>query len=297
VLSVPFNDDEAIDWHSLEREVEFLATSPGISVLAIGFASEIIRLTDIELDQLIQRSVSAAGPRTAVVAAVRAGGTRAAAMRADTAASAGAQYIMAAPPPGCATDQSAIDFYGAVADASGLPVIVQDAPAASGVELPTARIALLVDALGDQVAAIKVEPMPSAPKISALRAAVPDDMTILGGAGGADFLNELQRGSNGTMPGAALPEIFTQVFDEHTLGDTKAAVRSFAALLPLITTSMRTPDTFIHVQKEILRRRAVFTSSRLRTPADTIDPHVDRELDELLSNELLARSLEPRGPS
>jgi len=289
VLSMPFDDDEGIAVESLEREIDFLVDA-GADTVAVGFGSEIIRLTDRELDQVTRSIVERAAGRAGVIAAVRAGSARAGAERAAAAAACGADAIMAAPPLGTAGEEQAVGFYGALAAAAGLPIVVQDAPAASGVDLAPAWLERIVNEV-EGIAALKVEPVPSAAKISAVCERIGARVPILGGGGGLDFLHELRRGASGTMPGAALPELFLRVHRLHRDGDDDGAARCFQALLPVTAMSLRSPDTFLFVQKEILRRRGVLRSARLRAPGARPDRRVEEELDALLQAPLVAESL------
>ena len=52
---------------------------------------------------------------------------------------------------------------------------------------------------------------------------------------------------------------------------------------PLLVLSARTADTFLYTQKEILHRRGIIPSARLRAPSERIDADLARELDVLLS--------------
>jgi 4-hydroxy-tetrahydrodipicolinate synthase len=281
ILSMPFLDDDAVDLDSLVAEAEFLAET-GIDGIGFGYGSEIVRLTDAERDAALAAVAGALKGRLPIIAATGANSTRAALLRAEAAREAGADFLMISPPatPGISSDDLSA-HYGAIADRIGLPIIVQDAPGMTGVTMSAEVLGHLANEI-EGVVAVKVEALPPAPKVSAVVARVGATATVLGGAGGVDFVHELARGARGTIPGAALPELFVSVWRHFRAGQVNAARTEFNQFLPLLALSARTSDTFLFAQKEILRRRGVLPSARLRAPAERIDAEFSHELDTLL---------------
>ena len=105
---------------------------------------------------------------------------------------------------------------------------------------------------------------------------------MLGGAGGLDFVHELERGARGRIPGAAFPEVFVRVWELHRRGQRDEARGLFNRYLPLLALSSRNRDTFLFIQKEILRRGGILRSARLRAPCAQPDAALLAELDALL---------------
>jgi 2-keto-3-deoxy-L-arabinonate dehydratase len=278
VVSMPFSDDESLDLDALGAEIEFLAAAE-VDGVALGLASEVLRLTDGERDAALAVVADAAAGRVPVVASVSGGSTHAACARAEAAVERGADALMITPPPAPAA--ALLDHYTAIGARCGAPIVVQDAPGMTGVEM---SVELLAELAGiEQVAALKIEANPPAPKVSAVAARVGDRCAVLGGAGGVDFARELERGAAGTLPGSGLPELFVQVWRRHRDGEVDAAARLFERHLPLLTLAARTADGFVFVQKEILRRRGVLASARLRAPCELPDADFLRELDAALA--------------
>ena len=93
---------------------------------------------------MLETIAGAAGGRVPVVAGVSAATPSAAIGFAADAAAAGAVALMLLPPLGYRADARELEaFYAAVADASGLPVILYNNPDASGVDLAPELIAPL----------------------------------------------------------------------------------------------------------------------------------------------------------
>jgi dihydrodipicolinate synthase/N-acetylneuraminate lyase len=288
ILATPFAPDDSIDHDALARQVE-ATLAWGSTAVGFGFASEVHRMTEAERDAAVGTAAAAAPEGTPVMAHVWAGSVTALERRLVDAAEAGATVAMVPAPPVVALDDAATEaFFTAGADAGVVPIVVQDAPALTGVAI-SAR--LLAELLGHpRVAAVKVEAVPSAPKVGAVAEAVGGASGVLGGGGGFDFLHELQRGASGTMPGAALPEPFARVLKLHGEGETERARAAFHRILPLLAVSQRSFDTYVGLQKQILVQRGVIASARLRAPCEAPDPGLAAELDEIwpVVDELLA---------
>lgn len=281
ILMTPVLEDGEIAWDDLRREVEFLIAQ-GVSAYGFGFGSEVFRLTEAELDAALEIVVRQTAGRAQVIANVQAGSTRAAVERAHAARAIGADAVMIPPPAFSAPDPQALfHHYETVARTVGIPIVVQDAPGMSGIELAPELLLRLGHEI-EQVVALKVEAEPSAPKIGRIVRGLDSDVAVLGGGAGLDLLHELRRGAHGTMPGAALADAFLRVWRLHREERRKEARREFDRLLPLLVLGTRSLDTFLFVEKEILRRRGVFSTARLRLPAQPPEAELGAELDRLL---------------
>jgi 4-hydroxy-tetrahydrodipicolinate synthase len=174
------------------------------------------------------------------------------------------------------------ETFATVAERGGVPIVVQDAPQNTGVDLAPATLArLLIEAPG--VAAVKVEPASPAHKIELIVEQLDGKAgLIIGGAGGLDYLHELERGASGTMPGPAHPELFAAIGRLHEKRDIRPAYELFARALPLMALCQRDMDTFLFVQKHVLVRRGVLANANLGRPHRDLDAGLPAEVDELI---------------
>jgi len=192
--------------------------------------------------------------------------------------------LMITPPAMASAGPSQVrDHYAGIAEEVGLPIIVQDAPGLSGVSISNELLAELATSI-ELVASIKIESIPPAPRVGAVAKLVGEHATVLGGAGGIDFMHDLQRGGQGTIPGAAHPELFSYIWSRFKAGDVAEARRCFNRFLPLLALMWRSLDHFLLAQKVVLHRRGVLGTARLRTPSEQIDPEFIAELDQMLSD-------------
>lgn len=283
ILSMPFRDDDAVDLDALVAQAVWLAET-GVDGVGFGFGSEIFRLSERERDEAVTQVAQALDGRLPIVVATSANSTHAAVQRAEAAKGAGGTILMITPPAYVTTTpDDLIAHYATIAERMGLPIIVQDAPGMTGVTMAPELLARIAREI-DLVAAVKVESVPPAPKVGAVAAIIGDAATVLGGAGGSDFMHELMRGARGTIPGAAMPELFVAVWRLFDAGKVAEARCLFNRYLPLFALTGRTMDLFLYTQKELLRRRGILPSARMRLPAERIDPDYTRELDAMVSD-------------
>jgi len=282
ILVTPFADDGSVDLAQMDAQIEFLA-GVGVGWVGFGFGSESHRLAAEELEQATARAVATAAGRLGIVGNAGMTSVPAGVEAVRRARRAGAQLAMLRPSGLEGIGEADLfETVAAVAEGGGLPLVVQDAPQSTGVQMSPRFLARLLREVPG-VAAVKVEPPGPAPKMSQIveeLSGAPG--VIIGGAGGLDYLHELDRGAVGTMPGPAYPEIFRAVESLHAAGDRGEAFRIFSRVLPLMTLCNRDMETFLYVQKHVLVRRGVLRTASLRRPHRPIDVRLSAEVDELL---------------
>src|SRR4051795_3283930 len=196
----PFTADDEVDVAALRANLEVLVEAGVGGIVATGTMGEAGQLSDAERRVVVETCVAVADGRIPIVVGISAGSTAAAARNAAAAREAGAAGVMCLPPlhyPG--THGEMVAFYRAVEEAAGgLPIMLYNNPAASGVELAPAEIAAIAADVGG-VAAVK-ECSGDARRIAAL---VNDtDLEIL--VGGDDWaLEGFATGATGWVSGVA----------------------------------------------------------------------------------------------
>jgi 4-hydroxy-tetrahydrodipicolinate synthase len=223
--------------------------------------------------------------RVPVVVGVSARGTHLAKALARMAKEHGADAVMVAPPQGLRNLDAVAGYYGEVSRAAALPLVLQDEPVTTQVVMPAPFLARL-HAEVPGVEAVKLEEVPTLPKVTALRRTLPSEVAIFGGMGGVYLFEELTRGAAGAMTGFAYPEALRSVIEHWAAGRRAAARELFYRWLPLIRYEMQpgsVPGFSLAIRKEILRRRGWLRTAVVRPPTPGLDAGVPAELDELLS--------------
>jgi 4-hydroxy-tetrahydrodipicolinate synthase len=270
VLATPFHPSGELDLESLQRLVDFQVSSGVDGVAVFGFASEGFALTSAERAHIL-RIVTGSGLPD--VAGVGATAVREAVEQTRAAQDHGAAAAMVLPPYLVKPSQAQlVDFYGEVARDGGLPVMVQDAPGPTGVNMPVPLIAEMSKLEG--VASVKVETQPTAPKVGAVVAATSAEFGVLGGQNALFVLEEYARGAVGTMPACEFPDLLAPVLRSGSRED-------FNRLLPLIRFGLQ-PGIAWSIHKHVLVRRGIIASATVRSPAVDADPATLAYLDDIL---------------
>jgi 4-hydroxy-tetrahydrodipicolinate synthase len=170
--------------------------------------------------------------------------------------------------------------YERIAGAVDLPIVVQDYPQTSGVQMPTAFIARLAQNI-PTVRYLKLEDPPTPTKLSAIRELTGDRLGIFGGLGGVFLLDELARGSIGAMTGFAYPEVLVKVCRHMAEGDRAQAEDVFHRYLPLILFESQ-EGIGLSIRKEALFHRGLIATPRLRHPGGPVNEATRRELHRLI---------------
>ena len=285
ILATPFREDGELDIAGLPRLIES-ALATGVNGLTIlGIAGEAHRLTDEERRRVVETVVKETRGRVPVAVGVSASGTHLATAFARMAREHGADALMVAPPAGLKNLNLVAEYFRTVAAATGLPIVLQDEPVTTQVNMPAPFIAQVCAEIA-QIQAVKLEEPPTLPKITRLRALFGDRVAIFGGLGGVYFFEELSRGADGAMTGFPYPEALRAIREHFVAGRRDEARALFYRWLPLIRYESQpgaTPGTAVGIRKEILRRRGWIASALVRPPAPTLDAATQTELDELLA--------------
>jgi len=159
IAPTPFSEQGEVDLDGQRRILDCHIDQGVDGICILANYSEQFALTDDERRTLMDVSLEHVAGRVPVIVTVSHFSTRIAAMRARQAAEAGASMLMLMPPYHGATlraDERLIqEHFSAVAEASGLPLMLQDAPI-SGTPLDVASLVRLAKSV-PAVRAFKIE--------------------------------------------------------------------------------------------------------------------------------------------
>jgi 4-hydroxy-tetrahydrodipicolinate synthase len=288
IVPTPFLPDGALDEASLPRLAAFVRATGVDGMTILGVLGEAGRLGDAERGRVIDGVVAAAADLPVCVGVSHASTDRAIAF-AREAERAGAHSVMLAPPPlARPTDAAIRRHYLAVAAAISIPVVVQDHPASSGVPM-SSDLLLALAAEAPSCRVIKLEEEPTPPKAGRLVSGSPD-VVVLGGLGGGMLLEELRRGSHGTMTGFGFPEILVAVVRRWFGGDRSGAAEIFDRYATVIRFENQALLN-LAIRKLVYQRRGAMAHATVRAPGMPPDPGTVADLDDLLERTGLAASM------
>jgi 2-keto-3-deoxy-L-arabinonate dehydratase len=278
ILCTTFAEDGALDLESQQRLVDHLLEAGAHGLGLFGNASEGYALTGAERVSILKLVRNQVDGRIPLVVSTGHTGTDAAAEMSREARDLGADALMVLPPYYVKTDGDGLMFYfDAISRASGVPIMVQDAPLMTQVALPPALLARMAREI-EQVRLVKLEAPPTAPKVSAVAAA--SDIIVFGGLNGQFFIEEVERGSRGVMPGSDMIPMFVDVWNRLAAGDRTGAWRAFTRALPLVRFELQ-PGLGVSAMKHNLAAAGVIRSARVRHPTASLDARGLAELDFL----------------
>lgn len=275
IMQTPFLESLVIDEASLRRETDFLLRCGVHGMVWPAGAGETHTLSHDERVRYSKVIVEEARGRIPVAIGVHAPNKFEAADYARHAEAIGADAMLALSQTDDTTDRGILtDYFTAIASASKLPLIIQ-------VSSPALTVDYLID-LAKKLPTfryVKEEQRPVPPRVDRYVREAKGLLTPMTGGGSRNLLNEMARGSCGTMPGAGFADIQAQIWDWYDSGDKKRARDLFAKMLMMAVLEEHTGYV---LQKEILRRRGVFKTTQMRgARKPSMDEGDLRELDEV----------------
>ena len=130
ILVTPFDGTGRIDEDSLARLVEFNLAA-GVHGVGVAIGSEMFKLSEAERALVTRRVIETVKKRVPVVINTGAGGTDLAVTYSRSAEEAGADALMIMPPAFMpAGPAEVLDYFRAISAAVGIPIFLQDTPAA-----------------------------------------------------------------------------------------------------------------------------------------------------------------------
>ena len=276
-MVTPFHPDGSLDPLGAQTLATHLVDRGCDGIVLNGTTGESPTTTDAEQDRLLRAVLEAVGDRAAVTTGIGSNDTRHTVELARAAERAGAHGLLLVTPYYSRPTQEGIARHvTAVADATGLPVMLYDIPARTGVRLHRETLLRLAEH----------------PRVTAVKDAAYD---LLGSArviadsglsyySGADELNLplYALGAVGAVSTVAnvAPEQTRAVLDAHSSGDNAEALRQQQRLLPLIEAMMGSaPGT---VTAKALLRALDLPAGPVRLPLVDADPELVRELTAAL---------------
>ena len=278
VLCTPFYPDETVDYNSLRRLADYVIAEGTHSIVCLGLASETNRLSEEEKHGIIQTVVAQVDGRVPVLSGLQAASTPEAVRMARWLEAADMAGLMVLPPPGPVDMAGVQQFYTAVAEVVDVPIMVQDCPQVVGYGLSAGVIAQMADQCPN-IQYVKLEAQPAWPLMEALKDQVGDRLKMLVGWGGIGFIEALERGAVGCMPGADAIGPMRQVYERYVAGDIDGARAIYAAILPVLTAKGGNLQSFIQSAKHLLVRAEAIEHATVRQPVTPIDDQSLRELD------------------
>jgi len=291
VMAIPFHDDESIDEPALRRLVDFAVQCRVGAICLPMYASEFYKLSDSERTRVVAIAVDQAANRIKVIGNAAHGSSCMALSFAEQNAKAGTDLI-SVPVPRIfhVTDEDLFEYLLPILKGVDVPVLLQDynpgGPTVSvgfvkrlALECPNFRY-------------LKLEEPLMATRVNAIREETQDQVGVLEGWGGLYMMELIPAGIVGSMPGLALADLLSRVF-ELRLEGAPGAFDLFEKVLPQIVFSLQNFELFLYCEKRLLQARGLVANATCRSARYTPDAFTMDYVDEL--NKRIIEALETSG--
>lgn len=285
ISATPFTERGDIDFDSADRLVDFYIEKGVSGITVLGIMGEAQKMTAEESEAFLARMLKRVDGKLPVVVGVSGAGLDNLARLSKVSMEKGAAGVMIAPLAGLGTDDKVYNYFSQVFTALGddIPVVYQDYPQTVRTELSVSLFNRMV-ADFEQLVMLKHEDCPGLAKLTRVRKAAEEGLrrvSILVGNGGLYLPQELARGADGAMTGFAYPEMLVTVVALHRAGEIDRAEDVFDAYLPLVRHEQQI-GMGLALRKEVLFRRGVIASPKVRAPGPTLDAIDKAELTRLI---------------
>ncbi|HVZ13582.1 MAG TPA: dihydrodipicolinate synthase family protein, partial [Bauldia sp.] len=297
IVTTPFDEHLKVDFEGLRATVRFCIAAGVGGVVSTANASEVGYLNDAERRRVAEVVAEEAAGKAVAIVGISCSCWPIAAELARHAEASGADGLMAMPPTmhRPVADETC-RFYGEIAAASSLPIMVQNYAGPGGTVLSVPLLARLVREIGS-IRYIKEETEFSGPMISEIRTLqAPNLLGVMGGRAGIRMIDEHRRGACGTMPACEVADVHVAVWSALERGDIATAKELHRRLLPLLSLEASYGAV---VYKQVLARRGIIGNAAVRqTGGRILDSEALAELDEMLADldSLMLEAYRPARP-
>ena len=279
-LITPFTENgNAIDFPALEKLIAYQCDGGADALVVAGTTGEASTLSDEEYLSLLRHTVETVGHRLPVIAGCGSNNTACAVIRAQIAARAGCDALLAVTPYyNKATDEGLYRHFLAIADATSLPLLLYNVPGRTGCDLTPKVVGRLC--AHPRIVGIK-EASGSILRIGELLEAYKDKLTVYSGCDEL-YLPTLSLSGSGVISVVSnlLPAQMHRLYHLFHAGQTQEAASLQLALLPLLHALFAEVNP---IPVKTALSLMGFCRPDCRLPLCTASPEVRRNLETLLT--------------
>lgn len=261
IAQTPFDEKGGFLWDDFERQCDWIVRAGAHGLVWPVMASEYTVISYPERVQGMRIAVQAVSGRIPVVIGVADTSKAGAVSLAEEAAKAGADSIIAMPPwaTKMASQDSFEDYYRCLAEAAGIPVMIQNCGPPLGSSLPGEFVVDLCRRI-PLVQYLKEEKPPQGHSVSEVIALGGADVKgVFSGSGCMWLMVEYKRGICGNMPSSVLTDVDSQIWDLLEEGKEEEARRVHNAKVILENALRSMPGRV--ARKELMVRRGIFSKA------------------------------------
>ncbi|WP_379067448.1 dihydrodipicolinate synthase family protein [Mesorhizobium sp. UC22_110] len=249
-----FDGEERLDRTAISRQVELCLGAGAHGMAALGLATEVSKLTEAERRTLMDWVAEDTGARVPLAFTIFGASVGEQIAQIRHAEGVGADWVILQPPPvGNYGAAEYIRFFGRVAQATDLPVAIQNAPAFFGRGLTADEIRDLVRQ-HPNISLVKGEGpvVDIASLISRTEGRVP----VFNGRGGLELTDNFRAGCRGMILAPDCIDYAVRAYEAFRSGDEDNAETQYRAMLPAAVFVMQGIENLICYGKRLFGARA-----------------------------------------
>ena len=230
-IVTPFKEDGSIDWHRLNKLVEYNIAGGVDGIVPVGTTGESPTLSEEEHKEVVKKTIEYADGRIKIIAGAGSNSTKTAVELTEFAKSAGADAVLSVNPYyNKPTQEGLFEHFSAVAGV-GIPVVVYNIKGRTGVNVQTKTLMKLAE--NENIVAVK-EASGDLQQMMDVIANKPDNFSVLSGDDNMTF-PLLCLGGNGIISVASnlIPEKISKMTKYALEENIEHAKKIHFELLPL----------------------------------------------------------------
>ena len=290
IATTPFDDNNQIDFYSVDKLADYYLESGVSGVTILGVMGEANKLNIDEQKSLIVHYIKRLKDKVPVIVGTSNPGLDNLELLSKFSMQKGASGVMVSGMNGLKNDDQISSYFDQVIERTkDIPVCLQDYPPTTNVYFSQSIINKILKN-HPSIEMFKHEDCPGHNKLTKLiefrEQKLKRIYSIFVGNGGLYVPQELQRGADGIMTGFAFIEILVNVYNLHINNSKNISEDLFDIFLPLI----RHEQQFgigLGLRKFILQKRGIIKTHKVRAPG----PQLTNE-DVIEMNNLLTRLVE-----
>lgn len=249
-----FDEQERLDRAAMRRQTELCLALGVHGMAALGLATEVSKLTQDERLALMDWVAEDTAGRVPLAFTIFGSSVAEQIAQLRAAEAAGADWVILQPPMvGSFAPAEYIRFFGRVADATSLPVAIQNAPAYMGRGLSAGDIRVLV-AQHSNICLIKGEG--PAVEIRQLIELTEGRLPVFNGRGGLELVDNLRAGCAGMILAPDTIDHCVRAYQRFIAGDEAGAESAYRDVSPAIVFIMQSIESLLCYGKRLFGARA-----------------------------------------
>jgi 4-hydroxy-tetrahydrodipicolinate synthase len=286
IATTPFNNENTIDYESVDSLSEYYLESKVSGVTILGVMGEAHKLNIEEQKLLIKRYIKKLFNSVPVIVGVSNPGLDNLELLSKLSMDNGASGVMISGYNGLKNDDQIKNYFNQVIDRTqDIPICLQDYPPTTNVYFSESVINNIMES-HPSIEMFKHEDCPGHNKLSRLLRYRDSNLnkkfSVFVGNGGLYVPQELERGADGIMTGFAFTEMLVTLYDLFFSDEKEKAEDLFDIFLPLI----RHEQQFgigLGLRKFVLQKRGIIKSLNVRSPGPILTKDDVVEINHLLN--------------